>query len=248
MPRTPGGEPDSARSPLFPPSVRAKSPPGNFAVYRIALRLPENTLGFVATQGRPEIRVELINRLELPNDLLMLECRVFGPGAGSMAAVAKNLAFVRRVEVHPETSQSALYRITLQPPLVWKLLQQHRILTRYPIIIVDGWMRFETLAPAGQIRQLMKALAREVGPSRVEAIRQGAVTGSALGLTRSQETVFREALASGYFGSPRRTSLTNLAKRLGRSKSTVSQQLALIQRRLAESALRLRWAPMVYPG
>lgn len=222
--------------------------PPRYAVYRIALQLPEASLGYIATHGRPELRVELISRMDLAEGLVVLDARVFGPGSSELASVAKFLSFVTRVEVHPEGSRSTIYRITIKPPLVWHVLQRHRILTRYPIVIVDGWMRFETLASATQIRQFVKDLRRDVGPSRVEAVRQGSVSGSALGLTSSQQVVFNEALASGFFSSPRRITLSQLAKHLGRSKSTVSQQMALIQRRLAESALRLKWGPMPFPG
>ncbi|MGA7860686.1 MAG: helix-turn-helix domain-containing protein, partial [Thermoplasmata archaeon] len=200
----------------------------NFAVYRIALKQPEGTLGYIVTHAHPELRIELVNRMDLAADLVVMEARVFGPGSADLAPLARGLPFVTKVEIHLETARSTLYRITFKPPLLWSVLRRHRILTRYPVVILDGWMRFETLASADQIRRLVADLQREVGPSRVEAVHQGSVRASALGLTPSQQFVFREALASGFFSSPRRISLTGLAKRLGRSKSTVSQQIALI--------------------
>jgi predicted DNA binding protein len=246
MPRPPKGGYDAPYALYEPPAPGSKRTSRGYAVYRIAIKLPPDALGYLVTYGHPERRAELINRMELANGLVMFEVRVFGPGSADLAPVAKQVPAVSRVEVHRESAQSTMYRIVLRPPPLWKVLQRHQILTRYPLVYVDGWVRFETMAPPSQIRQLLKSLAKEVGPSKVEAVRHGSVSSSALGLTASQETVFRAALASGYFSSPRRTSLTGLAKQLGRSKSTVSQQLALIQRRLAESALRLKWAPMVY--
>jgi len=249
MPQTPvethsSRAPPDRQAPGFPPAPRERTPRGNVAIYRIALQLPKDAIGYVATHGRPDLRVELMNRMELGDGLMMIEARVFGPGSGELAPLVKVLPSVVRLEVHPETDRSTLYRIIAKTPALWKVLRRHRILTRYPVVYVDGWMRFETLAPPSQVRQLVKDLVREVGPSRVESVRQGSVNPSVLGLTPSQQHVFREALASGYFGSPRRASLTQLAKRLGRSKSTVSEQIALIQRRLAESALRLKWEPL----
>lgn len=253
MPPAPGGRdrPQDAadREPSrFPPSPRETTPRGNFAVYRIALSLPKDRPGYVATHGRPELRVELHNRMELANGHILIEGRVLGPGALEVADRVKDLPAVVEFEVHPESDRSVFFQITIRPPRLLTIIQQHRILTRYPIVLVDGWMRFETLAPANQIRRLVKDLTRDVGPSRVEAVRQGSVTPSVLGLSPSQQAVFREALAAGYFGSPRRISLTQLARRLGRSKSTVSEQMALIQRRLAESALRLKWDPIEVLG
>ena len=248
MPRKRQTEYDSQYPFSIPPASPAKAARKNFAVYRIAINLPPNSLGYVASIGHPERRLEIINRMELRDGLTLIEARATGPGARNLAPLAKQVPAVVRFELHPESENSAVYRVTQKVPAVWRVIQHHKILTRYPIVVVDGWMRFETVATAPQIRDLMKTLTKEVGPSRVEAVRHGSVTPSALGLTQSQEAVFRTALATGYFSSPRRTSLTELAVQLGRSKSTVSQQLALIQRRLAESALRLRWAQLAYTG
>jgi predicted DNA binding protein len=225
----------------IPPNRRSSTGPGNFAIYRIGVQLPPNSLGYIATHGRPELRVELMNRMEVGEDFLMIEARVFGPGASAVFPVDEKIPFVSRVEVHPETGRSALYRIVLKRPALHEVLRRHRILTRFPIVYVDGYMRFETLAPADQVRRLVRELSREVGPSRVEAVRQGSVHPSVLGLSAPQLTTFRNALAAGYFESPRRTTVTQLARQMGRSKSTVSEQLSVIQQKLAESALRLRW-------
>ena len=245
MPQRPKREDDSQYPSSVPPAPHAKSARSNFAVFRIAIKLPPDTLGYLVTHGHPERRAEIINRMELRDGLIMIDGRVTGPGSGDLAPLAKKVPAVVRFEVHRESEQSTLYRIIIKPPVLWQLIQRHKILTRYPIIYDDGWVRFETLAPPAQVRELMKALSKDVGPSRVEAVRHGSVSPSALGLTQSQEVVFRAALASGYFSSPRRTSLTELAHQLSRSKSTVSQQLALIQRKLAESALRLKWSPLM---
>lgn len=230
-------------------SVPGRAAGPRFAVYRIAVALPEDSLGYAATHGRPEIRAEVLNRLDVSDkDEIILDVRVLGAGIEGLRELAQRIPAVRRAEFFPETDQSFLCRLTMKLPIIWRVVRNHRILARYPIVIVDGWSRFETLATPDQVRQLVRALRKEVGPSRVEAVHQGSVNASALGLTGSQLTVFREALAAGYFASPRRISLTELAHRLGRSKSTVSQQVALIQRRLAQSALRLNWTDVPFPS
>jgi predicted DNA binding protein len=229
-----------------PPSLASPGRPGRgFAIYRIAVNLAPGTVGYVVTHGRPEVRAEVTNRMELENGLLLLEGRVFGLGAAELTSLVKDHPMVRRIEIYPENDRSVFYRLRVKLPVLWEVLRRHKILTRYPVVYEDGWMRFETLAPAQQIRQLVRDLRREVGPSRVEAVRQGSVSPSALGLSPPQLVVFRTALAAGYFAFPRKTSVTKLAHQLGRSKSTVSEQLALIQHRLAESALRLKWEPVV---
>jgi predicted DNA binding protein len=228
--------PKLASVPIEPTRARAT----RFALYRIALKLPSYTVGYAVTHGRPELHAEVLNRMELPGGLLLVEARVFGPGSDTLIPLAKTVPAFVSAEVHRESERSTLYRIKLRRPPHIDIIHRNRILTRYPITYDDGWMRFETLATPDQVRRLVKQLSSDIGESRVEAVRQGSVTASALGLTPSQVTVFREAVASGYFSAPRRTTLTQLAKRLGRSKSTVSQQIAMIQKRLAESAMRFQ--------
>ncbi|HTT25710.1 MAG TPA: helix-turn-helix domain-containing protein, partial [Thermoplasmata archaeon] len=56
-------------------------------------------------------------------------------------------------------------------------------------------------------------------------------------LTPSQRTLLLQAVAAGYFDVPRRTSLTRLASRLAKSKSTVSEMLAIVEHKLVTCAL-----------
>lgn len=252
MPRGPPARSGPGESQLsdsetpFPPA-RSHSGRADLAIYRIGFPNTKGSLGYIVTHGRPELRVEIINQLELGDQRIVMEARVFGPGAPDLARNSEALRIVRRIEVFRDTDQSALYRVTFALPPPFALAKKHRILMRFPIVVVDGWTHFETLASPVQVRRFVQELSREVGRARVEAVRHGAVDTSVLGLTASQLAVFREAMAAGYFGSPRRVTLSELARRLGRSKSTVSQQLALIQRRLAESALRLQWKPIEFP-
>jgi predicted DNA binding protein len=44
-------------------------------------------------------------------------------------------------------------------------------------------------------------------------------------------------MAAGYFAVPRRITLTGLANKLGKSKSSLSEMLANIEKKLLESAL-----------
>jgi predicted DNA binding protein len=187
----------------------------------------------------PDLRMELLNRLETGPGELLVELRLLGPGADQLAEQWHELPGILSVESHRESDRSFLYRVTSNTPSIHTITQRHRVLTRYPIVVQDGWSRFETFGHPAQIRDFLDDLRRQIGPNRVESLRQGAASLRSLGLTPTQDTVFRAALSSGYFGAPRGISVTTLARRLGRSKSTVSVTLAKIQRRLADSALQL---------
>jgi hypothetical protein len=215
-----------------------------YAVYRIALQLPARALGSRLSRAHPGLRIEVENRMELGPDLLLLELRVYGPGAAERAEEIRNVPGVMGVEVQEEGPETAMYRIAQRTPMVQKVAREHRVLARYPITLKNGWLRFETVAKPAHVRALLRDLSRRVGPSHVEAVRRGPVLARNLGLTPAQDALFRAALTAGYFRAPRGISVSDLAEKVGRSKSSTSEMPSKIQRRLAESALLLELAPL----
>lgn len=213
-------------------------------IYRLAIQLPPGAMGPRFNAAHPDLRVEIRNRLELDAQNVLLEVAVFGPGATALEEEVRRYPEVTDLEVHSEGPDAAVYLMVAATPLVLEVIRRHRILTRYPLVIEGGWLRFETVGTAEEIRQALEGLRRGVGPSHVEAVRRGPVTLGGLGLSRPQEAIFRAAMDLGYYDVPRRTSVSGLAAHLGRSKSTISEALTRIDRRLAESALQLSLVPI----
>jgi hypothetical protein len=220
-------------------ALAAEPARGSYALFRVSAQLQESTWGFQFSRKYPELRMELLNRLELRPGELLVELRLLGDEADRLAHEWHGLPGILSLESHRESDVSVLYRVISDTPSIHAITQRHRVLTRYPIVVQDGWSRFETFGSPSQIRAFLDDLQRQVGPNRVESLRQGSASLRSLGLTPAQDSVFRAALSTGYFGAPRGISVTTLARRLGRSKSTVSVTLAKIQRRLADSALQI---------
>jgi len=210
-----------------------------YASFRVSARLSVDSVAYRFSHAHPELRIEILGRMDLDPDHQVVEVRALGPDASQYADELRAFSRVSQVDVHSETDRDAHYRISLDTDSAARAVRRFGILTRYPIVLQDGWLRLETVAPAGKIRRLIRHLERSVGPARIEAVRRRPVRAGELGLTAAQDHVFREALHAGYFNAPRGISVTELARKIGRSKSTVSQQLAKIQRHLAESALQL---------
>lgn len=212
---------------------------GSYSLFRVAARLEESTWGSQFSRRHPELRMELLNRLETRPGELLVELRMFGPDAGRLADEWRLFPGIVALESQTEPEQSVLYHVTSTTPSIHAITSRHKVLTRYPIVVQDGWSRFETFGRPEQIRAFLDELRERIGPNRVESVRRATASFRSLGLTPAQDTVFRAALSNGYFGAPRGISITTLAHRLGRSKSTVSVTLAKIQQRLADSALQL---------
>ena len=207
--------------------------------FRISIELPSDSLGGDFSRAHPEIRYEIRNRMTVAGGRLLLEIAARGPGAGTYVEQVRRTRGVKTVQVYRETAESAVFRIVQLIPVVDRVIAKHRILTKYPILLESGTLRFETVAEAAQVRGLLRELRKRVGPSRVEAVRRGSFSPRTLNLTPAQDRVFREALAQGFFSVPRGISVTELAARLGRSKSTVSVDLSNIRRRFIDTVMKV---------
>ncbi len=210
-----------------------------YALFRIVAQLGRDSWGHRFSRAHPSCRLELLDRMELAPDRILVEVRMMGPGAFDWAQESQKEPGVVHVESHVEDARTVLYRVTFQAPRIHIITRQHQVLIHYPIIIQNGVSQFETFGTGPQMRAYLQDLRDRIGPSHVSAVRRAHLPAQSLGLSPAQDVIFRDAVAMGYFQSPRGISVTELAERLGRSKSTISTALAKIQQRLAESALQL---------
>jgi hypothetical protein len=220
-------------------SVSTVETPEGYALYRVEVPLSKDGWGYNYTRAHPSMRLELLDRIEVGEDLLLAEVRMMGPGAFDWPAESRRYPNVLHFETLPEGPNSVVYRLTYRTPSTHTITRRHGVLTRYPIVVQNGISQFETFATQAQMRSYLKELRERVGPSQVGSVEQGAVSTQSLGLTPGQSAIFQEAVGAGFFQVPREITLTELADRLGRSKSTISTALVKIRKRLAESALQV---------
>lgn len=215
----------------------AQSTHGSYSLYRIVAQLGKDSWGYHFSKAHPACRLEVLDRMEVGSDMILVEVRMMGPGAFDWARESLKVAGVVHVESHVEDARTVLYRVTFRSPAIHVITRHHRVLIHYPIVVQNGMSQFETFGSGPQMRAYLKELQERIGPSHVAAVRRAHIPAQTLGFTPVQDTIFRDAVALGYFESPRAISVTDLAERIGRSKSTVSASLVKIQKRLAESAL-----------
>ncbi len=180
--------PTHARLPARLRRLRFQHREESYAVYGIAIHLPRNALGSAFSRAHPELRIEVINRMMVSPALILAETRISGPGPAdwpAWTAEVRRFPGVEGVELQVEGPGRIVCRVIFATGLAEKVAQKHRVLARYPMVVQDGWMRFETLATSSQIRPYLAELERRVGPSRVESVRRHSVSLGSLGLTSS---------------------------------------------------------------
>ncbi|MGD0589126.1 MAG: helix-turn-helix domain-containing protein [Thermoplasmata archaeon] len=130
---------------------------------------------------------------------------------------------------------------------VWRSLD---FLARFPRTVVNGSMTSEAIAWKSRLASILDTLSAIGVEPRLLSLRRvpgrkNSVSVSVahsdhparlVTMTPVQRGLFRQAMVSGYFDVPRRITVTELAKKVSRTKSSVSVMLCRVERSLADSA------------
>jgi hypothetical protein len=117
----------------------------------------------------------------------------------------------------------ALIQFETTEPLLLLSIRDSRIPFEPPMVISDGAAAVEITASRERLSELGEQLRTFGMPFEVEYIRQSIDSRDLL--TERQRDLLRTAVEEGYYDTPRRCTLTELADAVGIAKSTASEQL-----------------------
>ncbi len=227
-PTAPGG-PSSSRTPTDPT-----------VVCRLRVALPESVWVGVLSRRYPEAQIGILARLELDGGRMLTDVRIDGPEPRPGADELRGLPSVRSVEQLSSLEGPALYRVVHTDRGFLPLLARAHVLRQFPFPILNGYATWTIVSPESRLRRLIDSLRRRTPSVAVEAVHARWDAGVVDSLTPRQREVLHEALKFGYFEVPRRISLTELAARMDLSKSTLSEALAIIERKLLRDRIESR--------
>jgi predicted DNA binding protein len=190
------------------------------------------------TRSHPSLTVEVLNRSDLDQDSSVSDHWISGGPPGVWAREISGYSDVRKVDSLAEVADGSVYRITYQNPPVVYLFRDLGLPIQFPLRIQGGVIRWEVVARRSEFESVVQ-YARTIDPQfQVVSIRRGPLRSHLPMLSHSQHQLLTRAMEAGYFAVPRAITLTNLARQIGRSKSATSEAIAIIERKLLESALR----------
>jgi len=102
-----------------------------------------------------------------------------------------------------------------------------------PTIVRDGVEDWQIMAPSR--KELQKAIANLEGHAEIAYIRSSGAVHSNEGLTERQASALATAIETGYFDSPRKASIEDIANRMGISASTAVEHLRKAEKKVLES-------------
>ncbi len=186
----------------------------------------------------PLIRLEVLNRHDVSRDDSVSDYWIAGVPPGVWANEISRFPDVLHVDSLAGVGEGCIYRVTYRNPGVVYVYRELRMPLQFPLRIQGGLIEWEVVARHAEFQAIL-AYARQIDPQlQVVSIRRRPLRSHLPLLTNSQQELLHRAMAAGYFAVPRGISLTELAGQLGKSKSSVSEAIALIEKKLLESALR----------
>jgi hypothetical protein len=207
-------------------------------VATLRLRLPNRSWLAPFSQRHLDLSLEILGRSEIDVRTLVADVWISGGPAGAWSREIARYPDVERAVCLAEVGNGFLYRIRFRAPPIVALYRRLEVPLPFPLRLRGGYVHWEAVARASAFFEIL-AFARAADPElKIKWTRKPPLLDHLPRLTAGQRELLHRAIEAGYFAVPRRVSLTDLARDLDRSKSSVSQALALIEQRLLESTLR----------
>jgi len=187
--------------------------------------------------AHPTVRLECLNRTDVTPDLSVSDYWISGGPPGAWAPEIVSFPDVLHVESIAEVADGCIYRITYRNPPVVYLYRRLRLPLQFPLRIQGGVLTWEVVARRSEFTSFLEFVKRRAPGFQITSIRRQPLRSHLPLLTPAQQELLGQAMAAGYFAVPRGVTLTELAKRLGRSKSSLSESLARIEQKLLQSVL-----------
>lgn len=190
----------------------------------------------VFTTGHPELTIEVVDRLEVGQGMVLFEVVVPTTGPRGWSEEIRSLPSVKTVELIDASETQEVYRVVSAGRTFLPLLKRLKLIRHFPFPIQDGVAHWTIVGPEERVRALLERLRASAVRYELVSVRKGPLSRLPSSLTPRQREILTRAVGEGYFDVPRRISLTQLAPRIGVAVSTLSVMLALIEKKIVLAA------------
>ncbi len=199
----------------------------------ISIRLPEGHWAGDISRGNHNITFQIVEHMALSKGRGSV--RILARGRG-IQKLKEDLLSHRGIEsalIHDEGSDSIAVNLTISKggggflrPLI-----ESEVLPNTPFEIRDGWVDWIFDTDNSHMKNLIKKMRESGLQHKIHSVSKN---GGTRLLTIRQREIFDLAIEEGYYETPRRITLTNLATKAGISKSTICEITHIIERKIIE--------------
>jgi hypothetical protein len=187
--------------------------------------------------AHPDLRIEALHWAALDEETSVLDYWIAGVPAGRWTQEIASNVDVQRVDPLAESGDGGLYRVVQRMNPVVHLYRRLQLPLRFPLSVRGGVITWEVMAKKSELDAILEFFRTRKLEVTISSVRRRLGTGQLPVLTPHQRDLLAEAIRAGYFAVPRGITLTAFARQRGRSKSSVSEALAHIERKLLEASL-----------
>ena len=223
-------------TPSTPPSTTETSPSspagtGHLVVCRLRLMLPPRLWARVFSQRFPETSEEIVGQLVIDEQRTMVDVRLRSSMVRDWAAEIRKLPGVLEVEPLGTAGYSTTLRVTFASHPLYRRFVDLNLMWRLPSPVKDGALTIVMVGRDESIRTMIEDWQGAGLSATVESVRHQEEEPRTI-LTPRQEEIFRRALNAGYYDVPRKVTLSQLAVSMGMAVSSLSEILAVVEKKL----------------
>lgn len=178
----------------------------------------------------PQLDVRVTNLVPLRSGRFVETVELRGRGADDAVRRMRHMGSLLRVTPVQVAPNHALVQIEVQGCPLVEAMRDSGVVPQMPFAVDGGEDRWLVGAGPDGADRLVAALARSGLERRI--LRTGDWRTALDDLTELQRDTLEDAVRLGYYEYPRRISLTELARRRGVAKSTISQTLRSVERKI----------------
>lgn len=203
-------------------------------VCRLRVPLPDSAWVARFSRENPELRIDVLSRLDVDRGQSLTELRLHSPEPGVWAEEVRRLPNVFEVEELEGGPLETHLRVMHRPSEFIPIFRELRLMRRFPFTIQAGNAAWVVVASESKVRLLLRRLRDHVPSVTLESVRHSDPSRPPGPLTPRQAELLRRAIRLGYFEVPRKITLTSLADRFGMAPSSLSEALAIVEKKLLE--------------
>lgn len=190
---------------------------------RMHITVPEDVWVGQLTRSYPGATFKILAAMADGNSGGISLAEIHSDRIDKIVADMRAFSDVSAVTVMESTSDRALVQFETSTPMLLLAARDSGIPLEMPFELSNGTVTWEVIAPSDRLSELGTQL-RAFGLSFTIDYIQQEINRDDL-LTDSQDDIVETAITEGYYDTPRTCSLTELAEKVDRAKSTVSETL-----------------------
>ena len=199
----------------------------------IQIRLPKEHWAGIVTREHPHLVLRVVEHMPLPKGQGSVLVEIVGIDSNIIRETLNVIDSIDEYTILEEfdTGVEALLHIGKGGGGFLRPLMESEAVPKTPFEVRDGWVEWDLIVDQSHARLLVIKLKEENITHRILGF--GHTANHRL-LTVRQREVFDRAVLEGYYETPRRITLTNLAGLLSVSKSTLCEMIHLIEKHIIE--------------